>query len=123
MKQYALIVVVSATDEIRANLGLKACIREGGHEVENATFRVELVGQALETSPKTHTNRMKYKVSFTGTKLGFFGDTVIPGTEIIEATDIESAWKIAKQRSNTFSIPGELIITLNDVQPLSNHSH
>lgn len=55
---------------------------------------------------------MKYKVTFTATKLGFFGDTVIPGAEVIEADDIEDAWEVAKLRSKRYSYAGELIITL-----------
>lgn len=62
---------------------------------------------------------MKYKVTWTGTKLGFFGNTVIPGAEIIEANDIEDAWEVAKVRANRYSYPGQVVITLNDVQPLT----
>lgn len=63
---------------------------------------------------------MKYKVTWTATKLGFFGDTVIPGAEIIEASDIEDAWEVAEARADRYSYPGRVAITLNDVQPLKD---
>lgn len=60
---------------------------------------------------------MKYKVSFTSVIFGFFGNTVVPGAEIITADDIQDAWEKATNRAVAFSDDGQ-IFTVNNVEPL-----